>query len=257
MSIDSGAGEPPSANSIKSFRYPTERNELIESVEIMVDYVKKNRLPVVVAGGTSAQPAVKLFRALWLKKYGKKGMPAFFSLGEIGTGLWEGGYTDIEKSLIEKRSKMIKERRKKLVQLMQTKPVFILEEFAYFGFSAEMLRKIFCKLGAKKVKIGVLTRFRGRPRIHREIDFFGVMNSEPFFYAVRRVEHKQRILPFREYQKELLAQRKKSATPIDKKTREKLKAQRASAMAKVRGLRSDLKKLAASYKPKPPLKRPR
>jgi len=61
------------------------REAFLESVERMVDYAHENNIRIVVAGGSSAQPANWLFRSVWKQRYGLETMPTFFSLGTITT----------------------------------------------------------------------------------------------------------------------------------------------------------------------------
>ena len=105
-------------NDFQYFKNPEERKKLLKFVERAVEYVHRRKIRVVVAGGTSAQPLLYLFRAVWKRRYPNERI-SFFTLPRAHIGMLPP----------ERIKEMIKRCRAKLAEKLESnEPVFLLEE---------------------------------------------------------------------------------------------------------------------------------
>ena len=189
-------------NDFVFFKSASERKMLRKAAIKLVKYVHKNNIPIVISGGTSAQPAAYLFKVVWNELYKGDKKPHFYSLGEIATDIasFSISRTDHAKvpvsppvSKLKEREMLIRKYRPALIkEIRKGKPIFILEEFVETGTTLEALKSLFSKLGAKKIKTGCLILYRWHaPNV--KVDVAGTKGTLPRFYRSRRREKLQSI----------------------------------------------------------------
>ena len=164
------------------FRNPEERKQILEFTESAVKYVHDNKIQVVVSGGTSAQPLLYLFKAIWKKRYPEEKI-YFFTLPAV----------HIRVQTPEKIKQLIEQRRKKLADMLKSNgPVFVLEEMVATGQTIKKIRAAFNLFGVKKVKVGCMVFPGVTSPIGRKIamdavgiDLLGEFSYYPIFYRQR------------------------------------------------------------------------
>ncbi len=168
-------------NKFVFFTDPLERKILRKALTKIVKYVHDNNIQLVVAGGSSAQPAVYLFKVTWKRLYGNEKKPHFYSLGELATGLSKGIWS---MTPLGDRLDLIQKHRPKMVKEVQSgKTIFILEEFVETGKTLASLKKLFSWLGAKEIKTGCV----GIGEYSKiKLDVIGKRGFFPRFYRSRR-----------------------------------------------------------------------
>ncbi|MEM0360250.1 MAG: hypothetical protein QXK06_02850 [Candidatus Diapherotrites archaeon] len=184
-------------NSLEFFN-PQEAKQFRESVEAMIEFVHAQKIPTVVAGGTSARPAIKLFMLLWRQKFPTEKPPNIFSLGRMPTRARDFSQEEAFKEKNEKKTEELAEEiaknRKKLADILKVKPeVFVLEEFVHTGENIANICTALRLLGGKP-KTGCLLSKSALEQAKKEnwlpphirFDAYGAMEKAPSFLGKRK-----------------------------------------------------------------------
>ena len=178
------ASETQQSKKFLYFEDPVEREVLVGFIDRAVEYVHKNKIGVVVTGGSSAQPLLYLFRALWRKRYPDERI-SFFTLPGVHIGM----RTPEEiKALIERYRKTL------ATKLKNNEPVFLLEETVTSGETIRKIKRAFRNMGAENTSVGCLgapgaTSAGKRKKIMKMlgIDVLGKLGDVPSFHSLRRM----------------------------------------------------------------------